>query len=185
MIISIEPELGYRLINYGPVVIVSTFDGEKGNVAAIAWISVLEKSPPLVTLAIAEKHQTFTNLARSGELAINVPTAEQADLTLYCGSISGRKADKLAEGGIKTRPASTIEAPLLSDCAAWLECKVKDTFSFDGHGLVVAQIMTASCREGVLTSDNRWDVKAFPTLHHLGGRMFFSGGEEMEARLGK
>lgn len=166
----------YRLLGACPVVLVSTNDGKKDNAATVAWCAPCEMEPPKVMLALATEHKSAHDIRTTGEFALNIPTLPNLDLVMYCGSVSGHDVDKLAVRGIAVRRGHKLaRLPLLEDCAAWLECKVDSAEKWDEHGIVIAHVVHASMRRGVLDSDHSWNCARFPLLHHLGGKKFVVG----------
>jgi len=166
----------YRLLNHGPLVLVSTTDGEVGDVSTVAWARPCRKDPPRFSLTIGTAHRTWKNLQANGLLGLNVPTADLVDLALYCGRRSGDDVDKLAEGGIPVRPGEALtDLPLVDSCAAWLECRVTPETLAAKSSRIEVEAVAASCRTGVLSPRFTWNVAAYPTLHHLGGSRFLVG----------
>jgi flavin reductase (DIM6/NTAB) family NADH-FMN oxidoreductase RutF len=172
----------YRLLNHGPLVLVSTTDGSKGDVSTVAWARPCQKDPPRFSLTIGTSHRTWKNLTRTGILAINIPTADLTDLVLYCGRCSGDDVDKIALHPIPIRPGDELSVlPLVDSCAAWLECRVTPETLAAGTSEIVVEAVAASCRTGVLSPQFTWNVDAYPTLHHLGGSRFLAGEKMLNA----
>jgi len=177
-VVKQDLEWAYRFLGYGPVVLVSTTDGFKGDVSTVAWCAPCAKSPPTVMIAIGKSHKTYENIARTGYFGINVPTADQLDLVMYCGTRSGHKEDKLSRFPIETgRGIEFDKLPMVSACAAWLECKLVPWLEAGDQSIVVARAVAAYCREGVLNEDKTWNAQDFPPVHHLGGRKFIVGSQ--------
>jgi flavin reductase (DIM6/NTAB) family NADH-FMN oxidoreductase RutF len=78
---------------------------------------------------------------KSGEFALNVLSEDQIDLAVFCGNVSGRETDKFKERDMKTRAARKIEAALIEDCAANIECKVRSYFLTGDHTVFVGEIV--------------------------------------------
>jgi flavin reductase (DIM6/NTAB) family NADH-FMN oxidoreductase RutF len=178
----VDLQWAYRFLGFGPLVLVSTTDGQTPDVSAVAWCAPCDKVPPTFMLSIGDSHRTYRNLKQTGFFGINVPTVSNADLVMYTGTVSGNDVDKVAEGNIGLwygRHFGTL--PLVSDCAAWLECKCLPTVDVGDSQIIVGQAVAAYCRPGVLLPDHSWNTAEFPTLHHLGGRNFLVGRERMVA----
>ncbi|MFH1808900.1 MAG: flavin reductase family protein [Pseudomonadota bacterium] len=174
--VAVPLERAYRLINPGPLLLISTHDGERANVCTIAWNMPLSRSPALVLLAMDPGHKTHSNILRTGVLGINVPTADQVELVRYFGSCSGHDVDKVAERGLGLYEGGAIAGlPLLRDAAAWLECRRTEATGLADHDLVLAQVVAAWARPGVLDAEGCWNSARFPTLHHAGGSRFMQG----------
>ncbi len=170
----------YRLLNHGPLVLLSTTDGERANVSTVAWARPCRKDPPQFCLTVGTSHRTYKNLARTGHVGINIPTADLADLVLYCGRNSGHNVDKVALRKIAMRPGAELRnLPLVEACAAWMECRVLPESLATGTSELRVEAVAAACRTGVLSPVFSWNVEAFPTLHHLGGTRFMVGERMM------
>lgn len=173
---EVELEWAYRFLGFGPLVLVSTTDGMRGDVAAVAWCAPCAKEPPRLMISIGKSHKTYKNIMKTGYFGINVPTVDQLPLAMYCGSKSGHKVDKVADWPIKVYHGKVLDRlPLVEACAAWLECKIVPGVEAGEQSIIVAEAVAARCRPGVLRPDHSWDVERFPTLHHLGGRRFLAG----------
>ena len=176
-IVDVPLEHATRFLNFGAVTLISTTDGTTPDASAVAWSKPCAKTPPTFTLTVGTRHRTWANLARTGMLGINIPTADGVDMVMYCGRHSGNDGDKLVEGGIAVRYGRVLkDLPLLDACAAWLECRVVMDALEEGNSLVRVEAVGASCVKGVMTDQFTWNTQAFPTLHHLGGSRFMTGG---------
>ena len=172
----------YRLLNHGPLVLVSTTDGEVGDVSTVAWARPCRKDPPRFSLTVGTSHRTWKNLMKTGILGLNIPATDLVDLVLFCGSVSGDDVDKIAARSIPIRPGGTlISLPLVDSCAAWLECRVTPETLAEGSSRIEVEAVAASCRVGVLSPKFTWNVDACPTLHHLGGSSFLVGDRVIDA----
>ena len=166
----------YRLLNHGPLVLLSTTDGSSPDVSTVAWSKPCRKNPPRFQLTVGTSHRTYKNLARTGVVGINIPTADLVELVLYCGRTSGNHVDKIAARSIELRPGEELTGlPLIASCAAWLECRVLPECLEAGTSDLTVEAVAATCRVGVLSPEYSWNVEAFPTLHHLGGTRFMVG----------
>lgn len=176
-------EKSYRLVGFGPVLLVSTVGGspDRPDVAAIAWYCPIEREPARFALCISMEHKTFENLLSSGDLVLNVPGADLADAVLRAGSVSGRDVeDKFAYAGLTPAPAQQVSAPRVAECMAWIECRLVDRSLSDPHGIVIVEGVGAWCRPGLLDEGGRVDVVRHPSLHHLGGDWFMSSGQPVQ-----
>ncbi len=157
----------YRLLEPGPVVLVSTSDGERNDVMPMSWHTMMEFEPPLVGCVISDRNHSFSTLLATRECVINVPTVELAAKVVQCGNSSGRRIDKFERFGLTPLPAAEVDAPLLAECFASFECKVIDTHMVPKYGFFVLEVVKA------------WiDAKRRSprTIHHLGGGRFMVAG---------
>jgi len=172
----------YLLLNHGPVALVSSAYHGRRNVMAASWVMPLDFDPPKVVAVIDGRSYTRELVDASGEFALNLPFRRIADKVLAAGSLSGRDGDKFAHAGLETFPAGEIGAPLVRDCAAWLECKViPEKHNQQRYDLFIAEVVAAWADPAVF-SDARWH---FPdasrrTLHYQAGGSFFETGRAFE-----
>jgi len=180
-IVEVPLAQAYRLMGFGPVIMVSTTDGSTPDASTVAWARPCAKEPPTFSLNVGTGHRTYKNLAKTGMLCINVPTREFVDTVMYCGRVSGNDVDKVREREIEIRYGNVLrDLPLLDDCVAWLECRVVPWTIERGTSMIRAEAVAASCVEGVLTEQYAWNVARFQTLHHLGGSQFMVSGDVLD-----
>lgn len=186
MAINILSSQIYRLLNHGPTVLVTSAHGEHCNIMAAAWNMPLDFDPPRIAIVIDRKTYTRELMEDSGTFAINVPCRALAETVVKVGSSSGRdllgkpEGDKFAAFGIETFAASKIEAPLVTGCVAWLECRIiPEPHIQDTYDLFLAEVVAAQADSRVF-SDGRWHFEGHDglrTIHHISGGNFFATGE--------
>ncbi len=160
----------YGLLEPGPVVLLTTSWRGRPNVMAMSWTTMLEFEPPLVGCVVSNRNATFDVLRRTREAVIAIPTVEIARQAVRCGNASGRKVDKFAATGLTPAPASLVQAPLVAECYANLECRVVDTRMVSKYGLFVLEVVAA------------WIDRALRdprTIHHRGHGRFMVAGETL------
>ena len=172
----------YLLLNHGPVTLVSSAANGRSNVMAAAWAMPLDFDPAKVLLVVDSQTLTRELIEVSGEFALSIPCRRIADKVVAAGSMSGRDGDKFAASGLETLPASRIAAPLIQDCAAWLECQViPEAHNQRRYDLFIAEVV-AAWADPALFSGGRW---LFPdtdsrTIHYQAGGSFFVTGDSFE-----
>ncbi len=126
-----------------PVTLIGSSWEGKDNVMTASWVAFSSMQPPLVSIFINNTHLTRQFISNSREFVVNVLASGQVDASDTCGTISGRKADKYAKAGLKTRPADKVSVPLIEGCLANLECKVVAEYEVGDHTLFVGEIVGA------------------------------------------
>src|SRR5512137_1126652 len=135
----------YRLVNPGCVVLVSVGDGKVDNLFPVTWNMPVRSDPPMVAILSGKDHYSFPIIARTGELALNVPDASIVDAVLGCGMTTGADVpDKFARFGLSRRPPSRIAAPLVAEAVAHLECRISQVVDMGDSALLVAQVLAAA-----------------------------------------
>ena len=160
--------LVYRLLEPGPVVLLTTAEHGRANVMTLSWHMMMEFEPPLVGCVVSAAHHSHPARRATRECVIAIPDAKLADKVVAVGNVSGRAVDKFATIGLTPLPARRVAPPLVAECFANLECKVVDDGMVNRYGLFVLEVVQA------------WTDPAQPhprTLHHHGFGRFVIDGE--------
>lgn len=163
----------YGLLEPGPVVLLSTCHKSKPNVMAMSWLTMMEFEPPLVGFVLSPQDYSFRALKATRQCVINIPTEELSAQVVGCGNTSGRDVDKFAKFGLTAIEATQVNAPLIAECYANLECKVVDTRLVNRYGLFVVEVV-----KGWIDPS----VKDPRTLHHRGYGAFMVAGRTIKLR---
>jgi len=176
---AVDLPRAYRLLNHGPVVLVSSAHGGQRNVMAASWSMPIDFDPPKVAVVIDKSTLTRSLVEGSGTFALNIPLRPLAAATEIVGTESGRDGDKFAALGLATFPAEKIDAPLLMGCAGWLECRViEEPHNQEAYDLFLGEVI-AAWADPAAFSNGRWNFApgAARSLHYIAGGAFFETGE--------
>ncbi|HJV76056.1 MAG TPA: flavin reductase family protein [Noviherbaspirillum sp.] len=163
----------YRLLEPGPVVLVTTSRNAVPDIMTMSWHTMIEFEPPLVGCVISNRNYSFDALKATKECVINIPTVEIAEKVVACGNTSGEQTDKFAAFGLTPKPAAQVKSPLIDECYANLECRVADTRMVAKYCLFILEVIQA------------WvdpKVKNPRTLHHRGMGNFMVAGEQIKLK---
>jgi flavin reductase (DIM6/NTAB) family NADH-FMN oxidoreductase RutF len=166
----------YRLLEPGPVVLLTTCARGRLDVMPMSWYTMIEFEPPLVGCVISDRNHSFRAVQATGECVLNIPTSELVRAVVRCGNTSGRTVDKFRAFGLTPVAAARVRAPLVDECYASLEARVIDARMVRRYGLFVLEVVQA------------WidpNVKRPRTLHHRGRGEFMVAGEIIRLRSGK
>lgn len=167
----------YKLIEPGPVVLLTTADAGRPNVMTMSWHMMVEFTPPLIACVVSENDFSFRALEATGECVIAIPAAELAAKVVAVGNCSGRDGDKFARIGLTPLPAAEVAAPLVKECFANLECRVVDTTLRAAYNLLVLEVVQAWTGEGWTGTGWTGPAQTAPkTLHHRGHGHFAIDG---------
>lgn len=161
----------YRLLEPGPVVLVTTTRDGKPNVMTMSWHMMMDFEPPLVACVISNRDFTFEILRETRECVINIPTVELARKVVACGNTTGRRVDKFKKFRLTPLPAACVAAPLISECFANLECKVTDAAMVDKYCLFILEVVKAWIDPA---------MKNPRTIHHCGRGEFMVAGRHIK-----
>ena len=161
----------YRVLEPGPVVLLTTARRDRANIMAMSWHTMMEFEPPLVGCVISNRNFSFDLLRATRQCVINVPTAELAKQVVACGNTTGRRVDKFAAFALTADPATVVDAPLIAECYASLECRLIDSRLANKYNFFVLEVLKA------------WIDplrKAPQTLHHRGRGLFVVAGRTVQ-----
>lgn len=158
----------YRLLEPGPVVMVTTALKNKPNVMTMSWHMMIDFEPPILGCVVSNRNFTFNILKKTKECVINIPTRELAAKVVKVGNTSGRRVDKFEKFHLSQEPALKVKAPLLSDCYANLECRVIDMKMSAKYNIFILEVMKAWIRP---------TEKRPRMIHHCGKGVFVLDGD--------
>lgn len=161
----------YGLLEPGPVLLLTTAHKGRDNVMPMSWHTMMEFEPPLVGCVVSDKDFSFAALKATRQCVLNIPTVELASQLVACGNTSGQCLDKFKAFGLTAEPAERVDAPLISECYANLECQVLDTRLVNSYNFFVLEVLKA------WIDPTRKDVR---TLHHRGRGVFMVAGETIK-----
>lgn len=161
----------YRLLEPGPVVLLTSAYKEQPNIMTMSLYTLMEYERPIVGCVIRSTNYTFNFLKATKECAINIPTVELAEKVVGCGTTSGREIDKFQTFQFMNELASSISVPLIEECFANLECKVIDMKIVPQYNFFILEVIQA-----------RVDASRehHPTIHHQGKGVFMVAGKTIE-----
>jgi len=161
----------YRLLEPGPVVLLTTARKGRANVMAMSWHVMIDFEPPIVGCVVGDRGYTFGILKATHECVINIPTVELASKVVRCGNVSGRTVDKFRAFHLTPVAAARVKAPLIDECYANLECRVVDASLATKYNLFILEVLKA------------WidpSKKNPRTIHHLGMGVFMVAGRTIK-----
>ncbi|MBZ0220690.1 MAG: flavin reductase family protein [Candidatus Methylomirabilis sp.] len=130
------------LISHGVYVISTVYEG-RANALTAAWVARASFVPPLVTVSVGKARFSHDMIRNSGIFAVNILGPEDISIGKHFGLKTGRKTDKFE--GVKYETKAT-GAPVLIECAAWLDCKVASSHDAGDHTLFIGEAVDAGVR---------------------------------------
>jgi len=126
-------------LSYG-VYLIGVKTAKRMNAMTAAWATQVSGRPPLVLVAVNKAHYTSELIPEAGSFSLNVLRPDQFELAKRCGFGSGRNKDRLI--GVPLIFAET-SAPILADCAAYLDCRLAQSYEVGDHLLFVGEVVAA------------------------------------------
>ncbi len=161
----------YRLLEPGPVLLVTTARKGKANIMTMSWQTMMEFEPPLVGCVISGRNHSFDALTATKECVLNIPAVELAKQVVGVGNCSGSKVDKFRKFKLTALPAAQVVPPLIAECFANLECRVADTRMVNKYNFFVLEVVQAWIDPA---------MKHPRTLHHQGKGVFAVDGDTIK-----
>jgi flavin reductase (DIM6/NTAB) family NADH-FMN oxidoreductase RutF len=160
----------FTLMESGPVVLVTTYDGEKNNIMTISWTMVVDFTP-LFALTTGPWNYSYAALRKFRECVIAIPSLDLIDQVVGVGTCSGADTDKFEKFGLTPVKGKHVRSPLIRECLANIECRVIDIVK--RHNIVVL--------EGVAAYFNS-ARKEKRTIHAVGDGTFVVDGRTLDRR---
>lgn len=162
-----------RYLEPGPIVLVSSRWRGASNIMTLGWHTVLEFSPSLIGLMISGGNHSHHMIRESGECVVNLPTTALTDTVVDIGNTTGAEIDKFAEFGLTAEKAAKVDAPLIGECHASFECRMRDDALVKNYNFFIFEVVKAH-------------VAASPkypeTLHYTGDGVFMVAGRTISRR---
>jgi flavin reductase (DIM6/NTAB) family NADH-FMN oxidoreductase RutF len=130
---------------------------ERPNIVAVSFCMPVSKAPPLIACALGKQAYSLSLIESSGEFIVNVPTEELEKAVYYCGYHSGRNEDKFKETGLTAIPGRSVNVPIINECIAHMECRVREVFTTGDKKLIVGEVVEAYADEAVVERKKRID----------------------------
>ena len=162
-----------RYLEPGPIVLVSSAWRGERNIMTMGWHTVMEFTPALVGCVIAAGNHSFALIRRSRECVINLPTVDLTDAAVGIGNCCGAEIDKFARFALTPAPALKVKAPLIAECYANFECKLKDDALVERYNFFIFEVVKAHVARR---------PKYPRTLHYTGDGVFMVSGKIISRR---
>jgi flavin reductase (DIM6/NTAB) family NADH-FMN oxidoreductase RutF len=174
MTLKLTPDVNaYRLLESGPVVLVSTrAPDRRANVMTMGFHMIVQH-PSLIGAVIGPWDHSYDALNETGECVIAIPGVDQAETVVDIGNCSGRDLDKFKHFALTALPARDVSAPLIGECLANIECRVHDRSMVERYGLWVLDAVA------IWRDEERTEQR---TIHHRGDGTFTVAGERLDLR---
>lgn len=179
---SIDRRLAARLLQPGPLSLVTSLFRSQHNVMTAAWVMPVGTDPMLIGIAIHPQRLTHEFVSRSEIFGLSIPTIDLLNAVHRCGIESGRDVDKFESAGLSPMDASEIDVPLVEECVAHIECGVVERFSLSDHDLFIGEVLAASAIDELFT--DRWQIKdGSELLHHIAADQYAPLSRVYRARV--
>ncbi len=159
-----------------PVVLVGAVVQKKPNFMPIAWASIVEHKPPMISISASQSHYTNQGISANKTFSVNFISEELVKIADYCGIKSGKEIDKSQLFKIFFGDLET--APMIEDAPVNLECKVIHIVDLKkGHEIFIGEIVNAYAEEKYLTNGIPDVKKVKPLVFSMNDNNYWKIGE--------
>ncbi len=166
----------YQLLEPGPVVMLTTARKGRPNVMTMSWHMMVEFEPPLIACVCSSANYSFEALRATGECVIAIPARKLATKAVTVGNASGRDTDKFKAFKLTPVAAEQVQAPLIKECFANIECQVVNRALVNRYNLFILEGVQAWIDPA---------QKNPKTLHHHGYGKFVVDGATIKLKSAK
>jgi flavin reductase (DIM6/NTAB) family NADH-FMN oxidoreductase RutF len=149
----------------------------KPNYMTLAWFSMVNSKPPYVMVVIDKSHYTYAGVKENGTFSLNIPQADLAEKTDYCGLVSGRQVDKSRL--FDTFYGQLGTAPMIKECAFNAECRLVQTVKLPIGELLIGEVVDAYTEERYLSEGLPDPRKTNPMVLLVPQRMYAGLGPDI------
>ncbi len=113
----------FTFFESGPVLVVSSHDGQKDNLMTISW-SMVNDFTPRIALTTGPWNTSFKGMLKSKECVLAVLPARLLKTAVGIGTCHSNEVDKWEKFKLTKQTAKIVQAPLIQESVACLECKL-------------------------------------------------------------
>lgn len=126
-------------MNYG-IYVLTTHSDDAVNGMIASWVSQVSYSPPLIMAAVHPNRYSHELLVDSGVFVLHVLDRSQGQmLARFKGPEAAAKFE-----GLEWQAGQT-GCPVLRDCLAWFECRIRQQMTPGNHTLFIGEVIKAGC----------------------------------------
>jgi len=140
-----------------PPALIGCGNEKEKNIITLAWVGVVNSSPPMVSAAVRPNRHSFDIIRDSKEFSINLPSADQVDLTDGCGNLSGRDLNKFEHFNLSAVQGTLKNAPMIDECPISLECKVEKILELGSHTIFISRVVATYVSSEVIDEKGKID----------------------------
>ena len=155
------------------------------NLAPFSFFNVVSTSPPTVVFS-AGRHpdrpkDSIAFAERTGVFTVNIVSAELAEaMSITSGSFG--PDDEFAIAGLTAVPGTKVDAPMVSEAPANLECEVVDVVNIGTEGrtrMVIGEVVAVHVREDALDG-TRVKPEVIDAIGRLAGSGYVTSRDRFE-----
>jgi len=132
-----------HLFSYG-LYAIGVRAGDERNAFTANWVAQVSSDPARVAVAVECDGRSAGMMRREGVFSVCVFGADQRKMAARLARPSERAPEKLA--GYEHVDGPATGAPVLADCLAHVECRVRHVMELDDHVLFIGDVVGGGVR---------------------------------------
>ncbi len=152
-----------------PPALIGCGNESEKNIITLAWVGVVNSSPPMITAAVRPNRHSYQIIKDSGEFTVNLPNKDQVELADGCGTLSGRDLNKFEHFKVTAELGTLKQAPMIAECPVSMECKLEHTVELDSHTVFIAEVVSSYVDAAVLDDKGKIDFEKCDLLGFCAG----------------
>ncbi len=158
-----------------PVIMIGIDVDGKPDFTTVAWTGVAASVPPSITIALQHHRHSLKGVRRHMCFSVNIPSADHARETDYCGLASGARVDKAADCRFSVFYGQLKNTPYIEQCPINHGCEVIQILNLGSHELIVGKVVETHISEDCLVNGRLDPAKLNPFL--FAGKGYYGLGE--------
>lgn len=146
------------------------------NLAPFSFFNVVSSSPPVVLFSagahLDRPKDSATLAGETGVFTVNIVSEDVVEAMSITSGTFSAEDDEFAIAGLTPVPGAKVDAPLVAESPANLECRVRDVIELGGGTLlVVGDVVAIHVEESVLDG-TRIDNDALRAVGRMAGNTY-------------
>jgi flavin reductase (DIM6/NTAB) family NADH-FMN oxidoreductase RutF len=137
-----DPQETLNVMPAGLFLVTAAHDGRDNWQFVVRALGMVPGPPALVAVGLNLRNLTSQLADAAGEFVLTVCSEAQAPVVARSRGLTGRETeDKFAVVGLERQPATHVQAPLIADAHACIECRVVSKHPAGNYHLYVAEVL--------------------------------------------
>lgn len=156
----------YRLLYPAVPAVVAAYAGGRVAAMPVASLISLSSDPAMVAFSSSPNHATYAATIEAGCFSVSWLDRRFSGAVELLGSTSGPESvDKLESAGLHHKKGRVLDAPVLREASACLECRFSMSQKFGDHNLVVGEVKRADAIEDF---SDYWQFEGYSPMLYAG-----------------
>jgi flavin reductase (DIM6/NTAB) family NADH-FMN oxidoreductase RutF len=162
-----------------PAFLVGALVDDKPNFLAIGWAGCVNRTPPMISVAVAHTRYTNKGIKQNQAFSVNLPPVSLAKETDFCGIFTGAEVDKVNVCKFNVFYGERTYVPMIEQCPLNIECTVVHMIDLGSHDLFIGRIEETHINEDCLVDGKPDTIMMKPFILTTGHSNLYVGLNEI------